>query len=59
MKIYVFTIRYRRINDLDWQFVNSYIESENVKDAINRARSKFLDKHPMCTEIVIDNIFVE
>lgn len=56
-RTYVFTVRFRRIFDIDWRFKNILIENcSDVKQALKEMRSKFVLKS---TTVIVDNIYSE
>lgn len=55
-KIYLFTVRYKLVWDVDWQFKNVVIENTvDLKSAMNALRKKFQDG----AKIVVDNVYSE
>lgn len=54
-KTYVFTVRFKKLFDNDWNFKNVIIEDcVNVKSALKRMRGQFMD-----SVVIVDNIYSE
>ncbi len=55
-KTYVFTVRFRKLFDNDWDFKNVIIEDcVDVKSALKKMRSMFSEG----TVVIVDNIYSE
>lgn len=54
-KTYVFTVRFKKLFDNDWDFKNVIIEDcVDVKSALKRMRGRFMD-----SVVIVDNIYSE
>jgi hypothetical protein len=55
-KTYVFTVRFRKMFDNDWNFKNVIIEDcVDVKSALKKMRGQF----SIVTIVIVDNIYSE
>lgn len=55
-KTYVFTVRFRKMFDNDWDFKNVIIEDcVDVKSALKKMRGQF----SIVTIVIVDNIYSE
>ena len=55
-KTYVFTVRYKDLFDVDWDFKNVIIEDcVDVKSALKKMREKFWQK----SKVIVENIYSE
>ena len=55
-KTYVFTVRFRKLFDNDWDFKNVIIEDcVDVKSALKKMRGQF----STVTVVIVDNIYSE
>jgi hypothetical protein len=52
MRTYVFTIKYKKLFDDEWQTTNYILDAENIKSAINKTYEKHKDKKVMYIEHV-------
>ena len=56
LKTYVFTVRFRKLFDNDWNFKNVIIEDcVDVKSALKKMRGQF----SVVTLVIVDNIYSE
>lgn len=54
-KTYVFTVRFKKLFDNDWNFKNVIIEDcVDVKSALKKMRALFMD-----SVVIVDNIYSE
>lgn len=55
-KTYVFTVRYKDLFDIEWDFKNVIIEDcVDVKSALKKMREKFWPK----SKVIVENIYSE
>lgn len=56
LKTYVFTVRFKKLFDNDWEFKNVIIEDcVDVKSALKKMRGQF----SAVTAVIVDNIYSE